>query len=288
MRTPMDRTMRLFVGSVVLMLAAGAASARADEIIDLHFGYQVLNFSGSGAPTNVLFMGLGTNAFSDPSSPANLVEVRAPVSNGSSPFSASATSGGGGARSFGFDTPAALNDAINAPGDWTLTFHDGALDTTFAYVFTVTGSAITGDHLRPLAFTNTLPGSVIDVRPTIDWSLANAIDPGNEYTGGYMGYSSPGGSSGGRFLTPDERSFTPTEDLVPGVYGFVLRFNGPELPVSIVNVSPLVAVDGGPPLTLALSVAASSYANLAGLTVIPGPGPIALLALAGFAAIRRR
>ncbi|MFM9956779.1 MAG: hypothetical protein ACKVZJ_01775 [Phycisphaerales bacterium] len=82
-----------------------------------------------------------------------------------------------GGFSDSFATVADLKAALADPGGWTISITDGETGVQYTFAMSVDASSLTADYLRPIIFTNLMPGDSIGRNPTFTWTQAPTSNP---------------------------------------------------------------------------------------------------------------
>lgn len=274
------------VASAGLVGAAIAGPMSAPALnVNFYMNAEVLRFAPADPESYSLFATAGVSGFTVENHPDN--RVRMMSNNGW--FESETTPASSSATSAAFGTVIELTSAINDGMGWTMEIRDGATGALYDYMFDITAPTLSADHLRPVTVTNVSPGDVISSSPTFEWTIPEPSDPLAAYTG-LVGIMVGPAFVASPPLVVGETSWSPAGPLPAGIYDLILVYQGFSIPDLLTPTAP-TAVNGAPDLVgFSYSSEFSSYAQVAGLQVVPSPGAGALVgvAVAGMLVRRRR
>jgi hypothetical protein len=191
------------------LLFAGGAPQPLELSLGMGMAARSLTFSPTEPKPYRLFISPTINGYTDDADPNN----RAEVFSANGHFTGTEDASGNITNtSSTFATVAQLRAALADPNGWTLRVTDGATAAVYNFHFTVNASALTDEFLRPIIFTNVLPGDVIGNHQTFRWTQATTTNPDAQYADAlnqlYSGdfaniYTSPGINVTDTSWTPD-------------------------------------------------------------------------------------
>jgi hypothetical protein len=220
-RHPLSKAIFALALLLPTVVFAGGVPQPLELSLGLGMAARSLTFSPTEPKPYRLNISPSINGYTDDTNPNNRAEVFS--ANGHFTGTEDAT-GVITNTSSTFATVAQLRAALADPNGWTLRVTDGATATVYTFHFHVNAANLADEFLRPIIFTNVLPGDLIGNFPTFRWTQATTANPDAQYVNAlnqlYSGdfaniYTSPG-------INVTDTSWTPTGPIARNPSGYTV------------------------------------------------------------------
>ncbi len=236
--------------------------------VTLEFSPDAISFSPLEPPVYIMGISVNATGFVDDSNEANSIRIDSGDGSFSGDYYPALGRGSGTTGSAGFDSMAAIADAINGSTSWNLQVTDGTTGHTRHFTVDVTSPGIPTDFVRPITL-DTAPGATISSRPTFHFTQPPTSIPSAQNTDGFafMIGNLPNNYPPGPGLQANDTSWAPDGPLPQDTYVVVIAKRNENPDQTLIQAATPVPDSGAPLASFSYHISIQSEADSSGLVV---------------------